>query len=218
MHCYRVYTTLWLLYCPRVHNVLQRTAWGKKIPARYTARRSDDTGDVGVSRSIEGYSQDAGSENWEPGRRRLVRRPRGKPEGLVRNYGTCCWGHVRDVGLQKRGWAHDDTWIAGRGRDPDKNSSWRWNVRLWTWGRRRWATQERPMALQGQFCIIQKTTSQIKTVPSSHNRFDKPVTYLFSSKFLCRIWWNMILQLDLESSYTEGQKKRYTPYISHNFY
>ncbi len=50
----------------------------------YTARRSDDKGDDWVSRSLEGYSQDAGSENCrEPGRRGLVRRPCGKPEGLV---------------------------------------------------------------------------------------------------------------------------------------
>ncbi len=30
MHCYRVYTPLWLWYWPWVHNVLQRLAWGKK--------------------------------------------------------------------------------------------------------------------------------------------------------------------------------------------
>ncbi len=57
---------------------------GKKIqPTQQGGRMTLD--DVWVSRSLEGYSQDAGSENWEPGRRRLVKRAYGKPERLVQN-------------------------------------------------------------------------------------------------------------------------------------
>ena len=68
------------------------SGWHEARRYTYTARRSDDTGDVSVNRSLEGYSQDAGRENWEPRHRRLVRRPCGKPEGLVTERvaeGTC---------------------------------------------------------------------------------------------------------------------------------
>ncbi len=66
-----------------------------------------------MSRNLEGYSQDAGSENWESGGWRLVRRPCGKPEGLVtelrnvlrRTRERCRVARSREV-----------TWIAGRGR------------------------------------------------------------------------------------------------------
>ncbi len=42
--------------------------------ARATSERAE---------ASKGSAEDAGNENWEPRRRRLVRRPCGKPEGLV---------------------------------------------------------------------------------------------------------------------------------------
>ena len=74
MHCYRVYTPLWLWYWLWVHNVLQRLAWGKKIlPTQQGGRRTGATSER--AEASKGTAGDAGNENWEPRCQRLVRRP-----------------------------------------------------------------------------------------------------------------------------------------------
>ncbi len=191
MHCYRVYTPLWLWFWPWLYKVLQRIAWCKKIPARrytHTARRSEDKGDVWVSRILKGYSQDAGCANWEPRHRRLVRRPCGKPERLVTKLWNVSRGHVRDVGLhaQKRGWARDVTWIAGRRR----------------WSRYGESPRRRnvgdgvcegdgaglPMrdllavAVPGEFCVIKNRLRAVSCYPQQIN---KPVKRACSPRKFC---------------------------------
>ncbi len=185
MHCYRVYTPLWLWYWPWVHNVLQQIAWGKKIPARrytHTARRSEDKGDVWVSRSLKGYSQDAGCENWEPRRRRLARRPCGKPEGLVTESvaeDTC---ETWDCTLRSvAGYVTSRGQIAGRRRwSRYGESPRRRNVRD---GRcegdgaglpRR---DLRAVAVPGEFCVIKsRLRANLKLCRVIPQHINKPVT------------------------------------------
>ncbi len=177
MQCYRVYTPLWLWYWLWVHNVLQRLAWGKKIqPTQQGGRKMK--GDVWASRSLEGYSQDAGSEIWEPRRRRLVRRPVEACRAKLRSYGTCRGGHVRDVGLhaQKRGWAHGVTWIAKRRRwSRYGESPWRRNVR--DCGREDDGiglpiTALRAVSVPGEFCVIKNTLRAKFKIVSSYPSAD----------------------------------------------
>ena len=116
---FRVYTPVWLWYWSWVQNVLQRLAWGKKIPASrysYTANWSEDKGDVWASRSLELYSRRRRERELGAALSEIGQKTCGKPEGLC--YGTCRWGHVWVEGLhvQKSGWALGVKWIAGRRR------------------------------------------------------------------------------------------------------
>ncbi len=98
--------------------------------------------------SLEGYSQNAGSENWEPGHRRLVRRPCVKPEGLVMEL----WNVLQRT-RARHGVARAEAWL-GTWRHVDSRTSTVVQIRgvstaeecggRWMWGRRRWAAQERP--------------------------------------------------------------------------
>ncbi len=65
---------------------------------------------------------------------------------------------MRDVWLhtQKRGWARDVMWIAGRGCSPDKSSSRRWNVSDGGREDDGAGVPRRPadVVVPGEFCVI----------------------------------------------------------------
>ncbi len=144
MHCYRVYTPLWLWYWPWVRNVLQRLTWGKKIflhskAVRKQGQRLSEQKPRRVQPGTQGTRTgshavgDLSEDLWKAWSAKL------------HSYRTCRGGHVRDMGFhaQKHGWARGVMWIAGCRRwSRYGESPRRRNVR--DWGRWCWAAQESP--------------------------------------------------------------------------
>ncbi len=196
MHCYCVYTPLWLWYWPWVHNVLQRITWGKKphlhskAVGRQRRRLSDQKPRRVQTRRRE---RELGATPSEIGQKTLWKAWRAK----LQSYGTCHGGHVWDVGLhaQKRCWARDVTWITGHRRwSRYGESPWRRNVRAGGCeGDGAGLTQERPAGCgctRGVLCNKEQTTSQFKIVVLSHSRLTNPWQLLCFSvchRALCRL-------------------------------
>ena len=152
MHSYRVYTPGYTHHFDfgtgREYNLAadrMRQDTDRQEDTTYTARRSDNTGGVWVSRSLD--SQDSWSENWEPGRWRLVKRACVKTERLVRNVSR--WTRARRRVARAEAWLctwrHVDsrTWtVVQIRRSLNDGGTWR-------------TVDVRVIALgKGSFCVI----------------------------------------------------------------
>ncbi len=145
MHCYRVYTPLWLWYWPCVHNVLQRIAWGKKIllhskAVRRQGRRLSEQKPWRVQPEMQGMRTgshavgDWSEDLWKAWR------------ATLRNVSpmTCVRRRVAQAEAWLGTWCHMDSRtlmaVQVRGVSTMEEREGRW-----MWGRWHWAAQESPV-------------------------------------------------------------------------
>ncbi len=194
MHCYRIYTPLWLWYWPWVHNnVLQRIAWGKKIHLHSKAvRRQGRRLSEQKPRRVQPRrrERELGARPSEIGQKTLWKAWRAK----LRSYGMCHGEHARDVGLhaQECGWARDVTRITGRRLWSRYGESPRW-----TWWRT-WGMVDvratalgcpgdlRAVAVPGEFCVIKnRLRARLTLCRVIPQQINKPVTVVETLRRIC---------------------------------